>query len=107
MANMIPVTKNREPREGEKWFYEFHEFMKQFPEIHKALNYRGFQFFDCAKDYRAPLYIGGVFQISGTPTITDEFVETLKNYSSSKIVTILYQKELKQYGKNCIVVLMR
>lgn len=107
MAAMIPTAQTREIREGEKWYYEFCAFMKEkYPEVYQKLTYHGFRFFDDG-DYRHPLLTGGVFQIVGDQSIPEEMVQTLAAYSSPKIVSILYQREVKQYGKNCIVVLLR
>lgn len=107
MAAMIPTAQTREIREGEKWYYEFCAFMNEkYPKIYQKLTYHGFRFFDVG-DYRHPLLTGGIFQIVGDQTISEEMVQTLAAYSSPKIVSILYQREIKQYGKNCIVVLLR
>lgn len=105
MAAMVPVTQNRQPREGEKWFYEFGNFMKQFPEIQKNLGYLGFQFFDYGKEQN--LRLGGVFRTAGNTEITKETIKKMADYSSSKIETILFMEKLEPYGKNCIVVLLR
>lgn len=104
MPAMIPVPQNREPREGEKWFYEFHNFLKQFPEIHDKLVYRGFQFFDFGK---SPLCIGGVFQIVGKPEISDTFLMEIEKFGSEKIGCILYRSKLEPYGENILITLLR
>lgn len=105
MPAMIPVPKNREPREGEKWFYEFQSFMEQFPGIRKRLVYCGFQFVNLMGDDRT--FIGGVFRIAEDVELPVSFLTAIENYSTTKIMEIRYLPEVDRYGKNVIVVVLR
>lgn len=105
MGDMIPVPKNRDPREGEKWFYEFQSFMEQFPGIRKRLVYCGLQFINLLEDDRT--FIGGVFRIAGDVELPVSFLTAIEKFSSAKIMEIRYLPEEDRYGKNVIVVVLR